>query len=97
MEELKFYPADIQLAVLQAVDKHDSQADLGRQELKPIADRFNGGVYGHIETEYRKLFDDGFIEGDIVSGADRGNLCLKNVKLSVTGLDLLGWLAEDIG
>lgn len=95
----EFYPPDFQLAIIQEIQKRKQEdrsgENLGRQELRFIAEKFVGSVYGHVETEYRKLFDDGFIEGDIVNGADIGNLCLKNVKLSVTGVELLGWLAED--
>ena len=100
MEEPKFYPADIQLAVIREIERQsrseESASDLGRNELWFITEKSAGCVYGHIEQEYRKLFEDGFIEGDIVSGTDIGNLCLKNCKLSVTGADLLGWLSEDI-
>ena len=93
------YPADVQLAVIQEIDRRsrsdESMSNIGRPELKFIAERFNGGVYGHIETEYRNLFEAGFIEGDIASGAESGNLCLRNARLSSTGKELLGWLAED--
>ena len=101
MADDKFYPADIQLAVVQEIQKRsqtdESSNNLGRNELRFITEKFADCVYGHVEQEYRKLFDDGCTEGDIVDGAASGNLVLKNVKLSTTGLDLLGWLGEDSG
>ena len=94
-----FYPADIQLAIVQTVDKRshldEKIGEFGKNELKFITERYADCVYGHVEMEFRKLFYDGFIEGDIAGGAASGNLVLKNVKLSVTGFELLGWLAED--